>query len=118
VKGSAMTRLVFGAAAVLMLTMAGAGLSPVPAQQVVTAVPNNTPLSFGMDAEEASLALGTTLIYVRGRPGNEMYLALPDVKGAALSDRKDGLYLQFRRGKLEGWKGEWEANRPRSCCNW
>jgi hypothetical protein len=113
-----MRRMVFAAAAALMTTMAGGWLSPAPAQQVITApVPNNTPLSFGMNVEEASLALGTKLVYVRGRPGDEMFIALPNVKGAALSDRQDGLYLQFRHGKLEGWKGEWEANRPRSCCN-
>jgi hypothetical protein len=43
-----------------------------------------------------------------------MFLALPNVKGSALSDRRDGLYLQFRRGKLDGWKGDWGTNHP--CC--
>jgi len=43
------------------------------------------------------------------------YLALPNVKGSALSDRRDGLYLQFRHGKLAGWKGDWGTKRP--CCN-
>jgi hypothetical protein len=107
----------FGAAAVLLVLVAGmVGLSPATAQQVITAPPpNNTPLTFGMDAEAASQVLGTALIYVMGRPGNEMFLALPNVKGAALSDRKDGLYLQFRRGRLTGWKGDWGSNRP--CCN-
>jgi hypothetical protein len=106
----------FSAAAVLMVAMATIGLSPAIAQQVITATPpDNTPLSFGMDADMASRVLGTTLIYVRGRPGDEMFLALPNVKGSALSDRKDGLYLQFRRGKLTGWKGDWGSNRP--CCN-
>ena len=105
----------FSAAAALMVTMA-VGPSPAAAQQAATAAaPNNTPLSFGMNADTASHVLGTTLIYVRGRPGDEMYLALPNVKGSALSDRKDGLYLQFRRGRLEGWKGDWGSNRP--CCN-
>jgi hypothetical protein len=105
----------FSAAAVLLVAMA-IGPSPAAAQQVITAAaPNNTPLSFGMDADTASQVLGTTLIYVRGRPGDEMFLALPNVKGSALSDRKDGLYLQFRRGKLTGWKGDWGSNRP--CCN-
>jgi hypothetical protein len=105
-----MRGMVFGAAAVLMIAIAGAGILPARAQQA-----NNTPLAFGMDADQASQVLGTTLIYVRGRPGNEMFLALPNVKGSALSDRRDGLYLQFRRGKLEGWKGDWGTNRP--CCN-
>jgi hypothetical protein len=109
-----MRRRVFGVAAVLAVAISGA--LPARAQQVLTAaVPNGTPLSFGMNPEEASLALGATLNYVRGRPGDEMFLALPNVKGSALSSRRDGLYLQFRRGKLEGWKGDWGTNRP--CCN-
>jgi hypothetical protein len=89
--------------------IAAIGPSPAAAQAA-----NNTPLAFGMNVDEASAALGTSLVYVRGRPGNEMFLALPNVKGSALSDRRDGLYLQFRRGKLDGWKGDWGTNKP--CC--
>jgi hypothetical protein len=97
-------------ATVLMVTMTGTGLSPAQAQ-----LANSTPLTFGMTADQASQVLGVQLIYVRGRPGEEMYLALPNVRGSALSDRRDGLYLQFRRGKLAGWKGDWGSKRP--CCN-
>jgi hypothetical protein len=104
-----MRGVTFGAA-IWMVAMAGSLLSSAQAQQA-----NNTPLAFGMNAEEVSRVLGTTLVYVRGRAGDEMFLALPNVKGSALSDRKDGLYLQFRRGKLDGWKGDWGTNRP--CCN-
>jgi hypothetical protein len=110
-----MRKMVFGAATVLMSAISGTTPWPARAQQSMTAAANNTPLSFGMDVQEVAVALGTTLNYVRGRPGDELYLALPNVKGSALSDRRDGLYLQFRRGKLEGWKGDWGANRP--CCN-
>ncbi|MGE5156642.1 MAG: hypothetical protein ACM3OF_00710 [Gemmatimonas sp.] len=74
--------------------------------------PNGVPLHFGMRPEEASQALGVPLNYVRGRPGNELLLAIPDVKGSALSIRSDGLYLQFRRGRLTGWKGDWGTIRP------
>jgi hypothetical protein len=73
---------------------------------------SGAPLSFGMSTEEASAALGAPLSYVRGRPGNELLLALPNVKGSALSIRSDGLYLQFRRGRLTGWKGDWGTARP------
>ena len=96
-------------AAALVLALAGAALSRAHAQW---STPNNTPLVFGMNAEEVSRALGAPLNYVRGRPGDELYLALPNVKGAALASRSDGLYLQFRRGKLEGWKGDWGTIRP------
>jgi hypothetical protein len=73
---------------------------------------NGAPLNFGMNAEQASQALGVPLNYVRGRPGDELLLAIPNVKGSALSTRSDGLYLQFRKGRLEGWKGDWEMIRP------
>ena len=84
-------------------------LSPAHAQWG-TAAPNNTPLSFGMNADEASRALGTTLNYVRGRRGDELYLALPNVKGAALSSRqRRAVSMQLRRmwqiGRLEGRLG-------------
>jgi len=107
---------VFGAAVISIAAVLNATPSPAHAQQVLAATaPNGVPLAFGMNAEQASSALGVTLNYVRGRPGDEMFLTLPNVKGSALSNRKDGLYLQFRRGKLEGWKGDWGTSRP--CCD-
>jgi len=76
------------------------------AQQVTTS------LRFGMNLDEASLALGVPLLYVLGSPRNELYLARPNVKGSALASRSDGLYLQFRKGKLTGWRGDWGTIRP------
>ena len=111
-----MTRTMF-AATIWMAANAGliAGLIAAIGPSAASAqAANNTPLAFGMNVNEASTALGTSLVYVQGHPGNEMFLALPNVKGSALSDRRDGLYLQFRRGKLEGWKGDWGTNKP--CC--
>ena len=70
------------------------------------------PLSFGMGIDEASAALGVPLSYVRGRPGDELLLVIPNVKGNALAIRSDGLYLQFRHGRLSGWKGDWGTIRP------
>ena len=70
------------------------------------------PLAFGMSIDEASAALGAPLSYVRGTPGNELLLALPNVKGSALSIRSDALFLQFRRGRLSGWKGDWGTAKP------
>jgi hypothetical protein len=92
-------------AAAVML--AWGGFSPALAQQT-----DHMPLNFGMNADQASQALGVPLNYVRGRPGNELFVALPNVKGSALASRSDGLYLQFRRGKLAGWKGDWGTIRP------
>lgn len=75
-------------------------------------VPAGAPLMFGMSADQASAALGVPLSYVRGSRGNELLLALPNVKGSALTIRSDGLYLQFRRGRLTGWKGDWGTAKP------
>ena len=107
-----MKKMTFGSMAMLAVAIAGAAFSPALAQQGFLPVPSNTPLFFGMDADEVSRALGTNLNYVRGRPGDELYLALPNVKGAALASRSDGLYLQFRKGRLAGWKGDWGTIRP------
>jgi len=104
-----MRKMRFG---LVVAMLAGAALPAAQAQWGAAAAPNNTPLYFGMNADQASGALGVPLNYVRGRPGDELYLALPNVKGAALSGRSDGLYLQFRRGKLAGWKGDWGTVRP------
>jgi hypothetical protein len=70
------------------------------------------PLAFGMSPDEVSAVLGVPLSYVRGSRGNELLLALPNVKGSALTIRSDGLYLQFRRGRLSGWKGDWGTAKP------
>jgi hypothetical protein len=71
---------------------------------------NNTPLAFGMDAGEASAALGTPLNYVRGRAGEEIFLAFRNIGGSGLFYKKDRLFLQFRKGRLAGWKGDWGHN--------
>jgi hypothetical protein len=71
---------------------------------------NNTPLAFGMDAEQAARALGTPLTYVKGRRGEEIYLTFRDIGGSGLFPHKDRLFLQFRKGRLAGWKGDWGHN--------
>ena len=74
---------------------------------------NGASLMFGMSAEQVSQALGVPLYHVRGDAGNELLLAISNVKGSALSSRSEGLYLQFRKGRLTGWKGDWGTlNRP------
>jgi len=71
---------------------------------------NNVPLAFGMDAEQAARALGTPLNYLSGRPGDEIYLTFRNIGGGGLFFKKDRLYLQFRKGRLAGWKGDWGHN--------
>ncbi|MDB5564296.1 MAG: hypothetical protein JWP84_862 [Tardiphaga sp.] len=84
-----------------------APLSHVPFTATLS---NATPLAFGMQADDAARALGTPLAYISGRPGNEIYLALRDVGGSGFFDRRDRLYLLFRKGRLTGWKGDWGRN--------
>lgn len=82
-----------------------------PAYPTFTAtLSNNTPLAFGMDAPEAARALQTPLTYVRGRPGNEIYRAIRTEGGSPFFDRYNPLFLQFRHGRLTGWKGDWGSD--------
>jgi hypothetical protein len=68
---------------------------------------NNVPLAFGMTSDDVARALNRPLYYVSGRPGHERLMALRDVGGSGLQPRADRLYLQFRNGRLTGWKGDW-----------
>ncbi len=87
--------------------------APVRAQGVTprspftTTLSNNTPLAFGMDADTASRVLGLPLTYVRGKPGDEIFMAVQGVNGDGFMWRSDPLYLQFRKGLHTGWKGDW-----------
>jgi hypothetical protein len=71
---------------------------------------NNIPLAYGMSADEAAFALGVPLNYVRGVPGDEIFLAFRGYGGSGLFPKRDRLYLQFRKGRLAGWKGDWGHN--------
>ena len=110
---SFVTRWVIVAAVAAAMMPAGLMVGLVPAAhagQPAHFSPGS--LVFGMTPEEAASALGVPLTYVRGSAGNELFLAIPNVKGSALSIRSDGLYLQFRRGRLSGWKGDWGTAKP------
>ena len=85
------------------------GGSPYSAPFTAT-LSNNTPLAFGMDVEDTSRALGTPLNYISGRPGDEIYLAFRNIGGSGLFNHHHRLYLQFRNGRLAGWKGDWGHN--------
>lgn len=93
--------------------LASVAIAPAWSQQPAQGVLSyGAPLAFGMNPEQVSQVLGVPLSYVRGRPGDELLLAIPNVKGSALSSRSDALYLQFRKGRLSGWKGDWGTIRP------
>jgi hypothetical protein len=87
-------------------TWQGAPFSP----PFVATLSNTTPLAFGMDESQAARALGTPLYYVSGPPGDEIFLVFRHNGGTGFFNRQDRLYLQFRRGRLAGWKGDWSRN--------
>lgn len=104
------------AAVSLLLATAGAhaqGLPPLGGadpRPFTATLSNNTPLAYGMSAGEAAFALGVPLNYVRGIPGDEIFLAFRDIGGSRLFPNRHRLYLQFRKGRLAGWKGDWGKN--------
>jgi hypothetical protein len=109
-----MKRVILTAGAVLLSMLASAraeqfGGTP-PCLPFVATLSNNTPLAFGMDAGQTARALGQPLQYVRGRPGNEIYLALRNIGGSGLISNRHRLFLQFRHGRLAGWKEDYGEN--------
>ena len=113
-----MSRLAY--TVLLLIAVSAAGFSPASAQPFAPSGPsappftatlsNITPLAFGMDVEETARALGTPLNYISGRPGDEIYMTFRNLGGSGLFLKKDRLYLQFRKGRLAGWKGDWGHN--------
>jgi hypothetical protein len=71
---------------------------------------NYTPLIMGMNVEETARALGQPLHYVSGPPRSEIYLALRNLGGSGLIKHHDRLFLQFRNGRLTGWKEDYGQN--------
>lgn len=103
------------AAALIEAPVAGAqagqsGQTWAPRLPFTMTLSNNTPLAFGMGVEETALALHGPLQYVRGRPGNEIFLAFRNIGGSGLVPHRHRLFLQFRHGRLTGWKGDWGEN--------
>jgi hypothetical protein len=112
-RSSRSVKMLVVSTAATWMALAATALTPACGQQSLRGTPpSGVPLTFGMNADEVSQALGVPLNYVRGRSGDELFLATSNVKGSALSSRSDGLYLQFRRGRLAGWKGDWGTIRP------
>jgi hypothetical protein len=86
-----------------------AQLQQQPRLPFIATLSNNAPLVFGMTVAEAATALNAPLKYIRGKPGDEVFAA-PRYFGAGYFDHHDQLFLQFRQGRLTGWKGDWGKN--------
>lgn len=74
-----------------------------------TTLSNTVPLAFGMTPDDATAVLGAPLVYVEGRPGSEVFVTLRNAS-VGFSYRSDPLFLQFRDGRLTGWKADWSRN--------
>ena len=71
----------------------------------------NDPLLFGMTREHVEQVVQAPLIYLSGPRGSERYMVerLSTVPGWYPVDTR--IILQFRRGKLTGWRRDWQM-RP------
>jgi len=70
-------------------------------------------LRFGMTTDEATAIFGTSMSYVARGRDSEIYAVrapapIPGVYPPWVEER---LYLQFRQGRLTGWKNEWDARK-------
>ena len=74
--------------------------------------PNTLPLAFGMTVEQAGAAMGVPLIYYSGRGGSEIYVAYGKERIPGFYPADAALALQFRKGRLTGWKWDWRMRRP------
>jgi hypothetical protein len=72
---------------------------------------NTQPLVFGMSAQAAADALGVPLVRVPGRR-SEVYAATRPAGVPGIYPVDETMFLQFRRGRLTGWKSDWRM-RPR-----
>jgi hypothetical protein len=71
----------------------------------------NDPLTFGMTVDEVARLVDSPLIYLSGARGSERYLVerMSTVPGFYPVDTR--IVLQFRRGRLTGWRRDWQM-RP------
>lgn len=94
--------------AVFALATSAAAAEPRQHMPFTQSLSNTTPLVFGMSVAEAASALGVPLDYVSGLPGNEVLAAARPNPNYINRDAR--LFLQFRGGRLTGWKGDWGRN--------
>jgi hypothetical protein len=70
--------------------------------------PLTAPLIFGMSRDEVEGVLGTSLTYIRGRHGSELYLATQPSRVPGIYPVEKRITLQFRKDHLTGWKYDWD----------
>ena len=71
----------------------------------------NDPLVFGMTREHVEQVVQAPLIYLSGPRGSERYLVERPASVPGLYPVDTRIVLQFRRGRLTGWRRDWQM-RP------
>jgi hypothetical protein len=70
-------------------------------------LPPNDHLAFGMTRDQVAAHYAEPLVYLKGRPGSELYMVRTrsSIPGLYPVDKK--VFLQFRNHRLSGWKRDW-----------
>jgi len=73
----------------------------------------NDPFVFGMTKDEVERVAEAPLIYLSGPRGSERYLIerWSTVPGGVLYPVDTRIVLQFRRGRLTGWRRDWQMRQ-------
>jgi hypothetical protein len=71
----------------------------------------NDTLTFGMTKDEVATLVEAPLIYLSGARGSERYLVQRPASVPGFYTVDTRIVLQFRRGKLTGWRRDWQM-RP------
>lgn len=69
--------------------------------------PNTAPLELGMTPDAAAVALGVPLQPIAGPPGSEVFVARLPAATPGPSPVDGLVWLQFRKGRLAGFKRDW-----------
>jgi hypothetical protein len=93
---------------IALLLMPGVALAANPQRPLGS---YNDPLLFGMTPKQVEQLVQAPLIYLSGSRGSERYMVerMSSVPGWYPVDTR--IILQFRRGKLTGWRRDWQM-RP------
>jgi len=71
----------------------------------------NDPLVFGMTQAQVETVVQAPLIYLSGARGSERFLVERPATVPGFYPVDTRIVLQFRRGKLTGWRRDWQM-RP------
>jgi hypothetical protein len=73
--------------------------------------PNNDPFVFGMTKNQVERIAEAPLIYLSGPRGSDRFLNERRASVPGLYPVDTHIVLQFRRGRLTGWRRDWQM-RP------